>query len=70
MRPRRFAEERDVGRITTKTGDLVLVRATPTGYDEKARARILGVNRTTPTLANKRLFMRDLEKIVCVAVGS
>src|SRR5581483_6628178 len=39
--------------ITTKAGDLVLVRATPEKYDEKARlAGFLGENRTVPTLAN------------------
>jgi outer membrane protein assembly factor BamB len=52
--------------ITTKEGDLVLVRATPEGYDEKGRATILGENRTAPTLSNRRLYLRDLQKIVCV----
>ena len=55
--------------ITTKTGDLVLVRATPQAYEEKGRVTILGENRTVPTLANRRLYLRDLEKIVCVDVG-
>src|SRR5208283_3103318 len=32
--------------ITTKPGDLVLVRATPEGYQEKARVKVLGENRT------------------------
>ncbi len=55
--------------ITTKSGDLVLVRATPQAYEEKGRVTILGDNRTVPTLANRRLYLRDLEKIVCVDVG-
>src|SRR5262249_28106621 len=41
--------------ITTKKGDLVLVRATPERYDEKGRVTILGENRTVGTIANKRL---------------
>jgi hypothetical protein len=55
--------------ITTKTGDLVSVRATPDRYEEKSRARVLGENRTAPTLADKRLYLRDLQKIVCLDVG-
>lgn len=52
--------------ITTKAGDLVLARATPEAYQEKARVKLLGDNRTAPTLANKRLYLRDLKKIVCL----
>jgi outer membrane protein assembly factor BamB len=55
--------------VTTKTGDLVLVRATPDKYEEKARVTVLGDNRTAPTLANRRLFLRDLQKIVCLDVS-
>jgi outer membrane protein assembly factor BamB len=55
--------------ITTKTGDLVSVRATPERYEERGRARVLGENRTAPTLANKRLYLRDLQKIICLDVG-
>ncbi|MEI7685481.1 MAG: PQQ-binding-like beta-propeller repeat protein [Planctomycetota bacterium] len=56
--------------ITTKEGDLVLVRATPEAYDEKARIPTLGNNRTAPTLANKRLYLRDLKTIKCLDVGA
>ncbi len=56
--------------ITTKKGDLVLVRATPERYEEKARlAGFLGENRTVPTLANKRLYLRDLQQIYCLDVA-
>lgn len=56
--------------ITTKKGDLVLARATPERYEEKARLTRLGENRTVPTLADKRLYLRDREKILCVDVGA
>ena len=56
--------------ITTKKGDLVLVRATPERFDEKARVTVLGENRTVGTIANKRLYLRDKEKIVCLDIGA
>jgi outer membrane protein assembly factor BamB len=56
--------------ITTKKGELVLVRATPERYDEKGRATILGENRTVGTIANKRLYLRDKEKVLCVDLGA
>jgi outer membrane protein assembly factor BamB len=56
--------------LTTKKGDLVLARATPEQYEEKARVTLLGENRTAPTLANKRLYLRDREKIICLDVGA
>jgi outer membrane protein assembly factor BamB len=55
---------------TTKAGDLVLVRATPTAYEERARVELLGSNRTVPTLSRKRLYVRDLANILCLDVGS
>lgn len=55
--------------LTTKKGDLVLVRATPEKYEEKGRVTILGENRTVGTIANKRLYLRDREKILCVDLG-
>ena len=55
--------------ITTKKGDLVLARATPERYEEKARVTPLGENRTVPTLANKRLYLRDREKVLCLDLG-
>jgi outer membrane protein assembly factor BamB len=55
--------------ITTKAGDLVLARANPEKYEEKARVRILGENRTVPTIAQKRLYLRDREKIMCLDIA-
>src|SRR5581483_1424068 len=55
--------------ITTKTGDLVLARATPEKYEEKARLKVLGDNRTIPTIADKRLYIRDKENVLCLDVA-
>jgi outer membrane protein assembly factor BamB len=53
--------------ITTKTGDLVLVEATPKGYVEKARLTgYLGDNRTVPTIADGKLYLRDRRYIYCL----
>ena len=50
----------------TEDGDLVLVEATPAGYREKARARVLdGPCRAEIALANGRLYGRDGKKLVC-----
>lgn len=53
--------------VTTKTGDLVLIKATPKGYEEKARlAKLLGDNRTVPTIADGRMYLRDRKQIWCL----
>jgi outer membrane protein assembly factor BamB len=54
--------------ITTKKGDLVLVRANPEKYEEKARVGLLGENRTVPTIAEKRLYLRDRDSIYCLDI--
>jgi hypothetical protein len=55
--------------ITTKAGELVLVPATPKGYQEKARLKRLGDNRTAPTIANQRLYLRDRKVILCLDIA-
>ncbi len=55
--------------MTTKNGDVVLIRANPQKYEEKARFALLGDNRTAPTLANRRLYLRDKENIYCLDLG-
>jgi outer membrane protein assembly factor BamB len=56
--------------IATKKGDVVLVHANPKGYLERGRARMLGDNRTVPTLSNRRLYVRDLQSIYCLDVAA
>ncbi len=56
--------------ISTKQGDLLLVEANPTKYVEKSRVALLGQKgRTSPTIANKRLYVRDLESIYCLDIA-
>ncbi len=52
--------------LTTQTGDLVLAAASPSGYQEKARLKRLGDNRTPPTIADRRLYLRDRKVILCL----
>jgi outer membrane protein assembly factor BamB len=55
--------------ITTKSGDLVLVEASPIGYLERARlVEFLGENRTVPTISGGRLFLRDREHVYCLDI--
>lgn len=51
----------------TEDGDLVLVEATPEGYREKARARVLSNSpcRAEIALAGGRLYGRDNRELVC-----
>jgi outer membrane protein assembly factor BamB len=56
--------------ITTKKGDLVLVKADPTKYDEVARVNMLAEGcRTSPTIADKRLYLRDQKNIYCLDIA-
>jgi outer membrane protein assembly factor BamB len=55
--------------VTTKAGDLVLVPATPKGYQEKARLKLLGDNRTSATIADKKLYLRDRKNILCLDIA-
>ena len=56
--------------ITTKKGELILVRADPMKYDEKARITMLAEGcRTSPTIADKRLYLRDQKNIYCLDIA-
>jgi outer membrane protein assembly factor BamB len=55
--------------ITSKKGDLVLVKANPMKYEEVARATLLTENRTAPTIADKRLYLRDRKNIYCLDIA-
>ena len=52
--------------ILTKPGELVVAAASAKGYEEKARLKIMGDNRTAPTIADKKLYLRDRKNIVCL----
>ena len=53
--------------LLSDNGRLALARATPDGFREKAGVQVLdGRSWTMPTLANDRVFVRDMRKIVCL----
>jgi len=53
---------------STMKGDLVVIRATPDGYEELGRSKVIGETRQAPSLSNGRLFLRDAADIVCLDV--
>ena len=53
--------------LLSDNGRLALAQATPDGFREKAGVQVLdGRSWTMPTLANGRVFVRDMRKIVCL----
>ena len=55
--------------LTTMRGELVIVKATPDGFEELGRHIVLnGMTRQAPAIANGRLFMRDDAEVVCVDI--
>jgi outer membrane protein assembly factor BamB len=54
--------------IVTFKGDLVIVRATPKGFAELDRAKVLEGTRQAPALLDGKLFLRDNREIVCVEI--
>jgi outer membrane protein assembly factor BamB len=54
--------------FSTMAGELVVVRATPKGYEEFGRKQVLGPTRQAPALANGMLYLRDDKEIVCLDV--
>ncbi len=54
--------------ISTTTGELVVVRATPKAFEELGRTEVLNSTRQAPALSNGWLYLRDDKEIVCVDV--
>jgi outer membrane protein assembly factor BamB len=54
--------------ISTMKGELVLVRATPTAFEELGRAVVIGSTRQAPALVGGLLYLRDDQDIVCLDV--
>jgi len=55
--------------ISTAKGELVLVKATPSGFEEVSRAEVLQkMTRQAPVIANGRLYLRDDREVVCLDV--
>ena len=54
--------------FSTMTGELIVARATPKGYEELGRKQVLGPTRQAPALADGLLYLRDDREIVCLDV--
>ncbi|MEZ6060417.1 MAG: PQQ-binding-like beta-propeller repeat protein [Planctomycetaceae bacterium] len=54
--------------ISTMKGELVIVKATPDGFTESARAEVLGMTRQAPAISGGRLYLRDDQEVVCLDV--
>lgn len=57
--------------VLSDRGELVLVEATPEKYVEKGRKQVLtGKTWTPPALAGSRLYLRDMESMVCLDLAA
>lgn len=56
--------------ISTMNGELVMVKLTPTAFEELGRVKLIGSTRQAPALSNGKIYLRDDEEIVCVDVRS
>lgn len=54
--------------VAMMSGELVVLAASPEGYQELGRAKVIGSTRQAPTLADGRLYLRDDREIVCLDV--
>jgi len=54
--------------ISTMNGELVIVKATDDGFQETARAAVLGMTRQAPVIANGQLYLRDDNEVVCIDI--
>jgi hypothetical protein len=64
--------------ITTETGDLILAKMSPSGYEEMGRTKILDPTARTsgrkvvwshPAYANQCIFARNDKEIVCISLA-
>ena len=56
--------------VLSDAGDLILVKATPTGYSETARTHVVaGKCWSTPSVSNGKIFARSTKEGVCVDVS-
>ena len=53
--------------LTERTGELVLVEATPTRYHELSRFKVLEGKKTwnTPAVAHGKIYLRNHEEMAC-----
>lgn len=56
--------------LTTMKGEIVLVAASPDGFKELGRAKVMGMTRQAPALANGLLYVRDDKELICFDVSN
>ena len=54
--------------LSTMKGELVVLSATPQGFEELGRKTVLGTTRQSPALSSGLLYLRDDKEIVCLDV--
>lgn len=54
--------------LSTMKGELVVLAATPKGYEELGRKVVLGTTRQAPSLSGGLLYLRDDKELVCLDV--
>ena len=52
--------------ITTLEGDLVMVRASGTSFEQLAKAPVLGKTRQAPSYSDGFIFLRDDNNVICI----
>ena len=55
---------------TTMDGELIIVKASPDGFEELSSGAIIGQTRQAPAISNKKLYLRDKRDIVCVDISA
>lgn len=56
--------------LTLLDGSVAAVKATPQGFEELGRKKVVGKTRQAPALADGRLYVRDDAEIVCLDVNA
>jgi outer membrane protein assembly factor BamB len=54
--------------LSTMKGELVVAKASPSGYEELGRKLYVGKTRQAPAICNGLLYLRDDREIVCIDV--
>lgn len=54
--------------LSTMKGEIVLVAASPDGFKELGRAKVMSTTRQAPTIANGLLYVRDDKELICFDV--
>lgn len=59
----------DILWITTMEGELVMVKATTSGFEELGRKQLFGRTRQALSIAAGKAYIRDDAEVVCISIG-